>query len=210
MKQTEHPTSVVWSCAAHAARAYKEKWCCAQPCSPIPLPEQHRSALPRAGFLLGTWITSLLCAVPFLPQSQTGPENLSQWAANKMQRLLNTDYLEGSFSSSRPRGSSSRTGHQLLPLAAMTHQYLLLLGAGTQSSGSPASSTLTPSLLLDWEPTSSLLSPTSTTSLTESALHNSPPQHRAATHLRRDDKLCSSPQNFKRVCHSGGWTVHSS
>lgn len=127
--------SVVWSCAAHAARAYKEKGCCAQPCSPIPLPEQHRPALPRAGFLLAMRITSLLCALPFLPQSQSGPKNFSQWTANKMQRLLNTDYLEGSFSSSRPCGSSSHTGHQLLPLGAMTHQYLLLLGAGIQSSG---------------------------------------------------------------------------
>lgn len=68
-----------------------------------------------AGFLFGTWITSLLCVAPFLPPSQRGPENLSHWAANKVQRFLIThrESLEGNFSSSRPNGSSSNTGHQL-------------------------------------------------------------------------------------------------
>lgn len=182
MKQAEHPTSVDWSRAAHAARACK-KWHCAQPCSPIPVPEQCQPALPGAGFLLGTWITSLLCVAPFLPPSQRGPENLSHWAANKMQRLLIThrESLEGNFSSSRPYGSSSDTGHQLLLFSC---------------SGTPIES--------------QHLQHHSQNLPFTARLHWLPPQHRAATHLRRDDKLCSSPQNFKRVCHSGGWIVHSS
>lgn len=176
--------SVVWSCAAHAAGACKEKWRRAQPCSPIPHPEQCQSALPGAGLFLGTWITSLLCVAPFLPQSQRGPENFSHWADSKMHR----DSSEGNFSSWRPYGSSSDTGHQLLlfscsdtpkesPCPACSHQHV-------------QHHSLNLSFIAQ--------------------LHWLPPQHRAATQLREMVNFALQNTTLRRVCHSGVWIVHGS
>lgn len=98
MKQTEHPTCLWLDPVQHTLLEPARRSDTAQTCSPIPLPEQSHLALTRTGFLLGTGITSLFCAAPFSPQSLRGAENLSHWAANKRQWLLNTQRLfQGKF-----------------------------------------------------------------------------------------------------------------
>lgn len=96
---------------------------------------------------------------PFLPQSQTSPESLSHWAARKMQRCLlnthtwtHTHYFQRSFKQPAQDlvvlyQSYGRLDNNYCISVAMIYHYLLLLGAGIQSSGTPPTSfTLTPSL----------------------------------------------------------------